>query len=76
MPILNIFYIIGMVALVIGFIGKNAIWGTATIGLIVGLIVGVFTGDFSNIIRAALLGADVGLFFTILPFIFNSFLKK
>lgn len=68
MPVLNIFLIIGFVALVISFFiqGRSAIWGGATAGLIIGIILGIIKGDFSDILRATLIGADVGLVATIL----------
>jgi len=77
MPILNIFLIVGVIALIFSFSkGRNAIWGGATYGLIIGIVIGVFTSDFSNIIRVALLGADVGLLFTILPVVLKLFPQK
>ena len=63
MPLLNILLLIGVGALILSFFTqrKSAIWGGATIGLIVGVILSIIQGDFSNILRAALIGADVGL---------------
>lgn len=76
MPIINIFLLVGIVALIFSFFkGKNAIWGGATFGLVIGLIMGIFSGDFSNIIRAVLIGADVGLVAELLPAIPEMFSK-
>lgn len=71
MTILNIFLLIGFGALMISFFTKerSAIWGGATIGLIVGIILGIIRGDFSDILRAALIGADIGLLTIILAWI-------
>lgn len=70
-PILNLFLIIGLLALVSSFFtaGKSAIWGGATIGLIIGIIMGITRGDFSDILRAVLIGADIGLFANLLGFV-------
>ncbi len=77
MPILNIFLIIGIIALIFSFsLGKNAIWGGATLGLIIGLIIGIITQNFSNILRTALIGADIGLFFELLSFVIKIISKK
>jgi len=71
MPLLNIFLIIGVVALIASFFtqGRSAIWGGATAGLIVGIIIGIVKQDFSDILRATLIGADVGLVAEILSII-------
>lgn len=71
MPLLNIFLLIGIGALVVSFFtqGRSAIWGGATIGLIVGIVLGIIRGDFSDILRAALIGADFGLLASILGII-------
>lgn len=63
MLLLNILLLIGIGALVLSFFTKrkSAIWGGATFGLIVGIILGIIKGDFSDILRAALIGANVGL---------------
>lgn len=68
MPLLNVFLLIGIGALIFSFFtqGRSAIWGGATIGLIIGIIIGIVRGDFSDILRAALIGADFGLLATIL----------
>lgn len=68
MPLLNIFLLIGIGVLVVSFFiqGRSAIWGGATIGLIIGVILGIIRGDFSDILRAALIGADLGLLANIL----------
>ena len=77
MPLLNIFLLIGIGALILSIFTqrKSAIWGGATIGLIVGVILGVLKGDFSDILRAALIGADVGLLAEILE-LFGGRLKR
>lgn len=71
MPILNIFLVLGVLALIYSFVAteRSAIWGGATLGLIVGIIIGIFNKDFSNIFRAILIGADVGLAAEILGFL-------
>jgi len=63
MPILNIFLLIGILALILSFFAqkRSAIWGGATLGLILGVIIGIVRGDFSDILRVILIGADVGL---------------
>lgn len=68
MPLLNIFLIMGVVALIVGLFtkGQSAIWGGATAGFIIGIIIGLIKHDLSDILRAALIGADVGLFTEIL----------
>ena len=73
MPILNVFLILGLVALVISFFieERSAIWGGATLGLIIGAVIGIFNNDFSNILRAALIGADIGLLANLLSWIAN-----
>lgn len=71
MPVFNIFLLIGIVALVISFFTheRSAIWGGATAGLIIGIILGFVKGDFSDILRAAFIGADIGLLANILGWI-------
>lgn len=77
MPILNIFLIVGLIALVFSFFQrKSLIWGGATIGLITGIIVGIVKRDFSDILRFALVGADIGLFFTIFYFVGDRLIKR
>ena len=39
---------------------RSAIWGGATLGLIVGIILGFVQGDFSNILWTIIIGALIG----------------
>ena len=49
--------------------GPNAVWGTATLGLIIGLIVALFQAgfDWSTIAKGLTAGAGIGLVFELLP---------
>ena len=71
MPIFNIFLLLGVAALIISFFmkGRSAIWGGATLGLVIGLVYGLLKGDLSDILRFALIGADLGLLANILGWI-------
>ncbi len=73
MPFFNVLLLIGIGSLVLSFFiqGKSAIWGGATIGLIIGIILGVISRDSSDIFRAALIGADIGLLANILAWMGN-----
>lgn len=77
MPILNIFLLFGAVALIYSFLAtkRSAIWGGATLGLVVGIILGIINKDFSNIFRSILIGADVGLAAELLG-LFGNWLKS
>ena len=48
MSILTILTIVSGVLLILFFKGPNAVWGGATIGLIVGGVVGLIMGNFVN----------------------------
>lgn len=63
MPIINVFLLVGLFALILSFFlqARSAIWGGASIGFIIGIIVGFIKWDFSDIPRFALIGADFGL---------------
>lgn len=78
MPLMNIFLIIGAVSLILSFFTQRraAIWGGATMGLIIGVILGIFKGDFSDILRIALIGADVGLIAEILGLLGDNLKRK
>jgi len=77
MPILNVFILLGFVLLAISFFiqGRSTIWGGATLGLLVGIVIGIIKHDFSDILRAISIGADVGFFTIILSWV-GSLLKR
>lgn len=62
-----------MVSLVVGLFsqGRSAIWGGAIGGLIIGIILGIIRHDFSDVLRVALIGADIGLLTEILALVGN-----
>lgn len=49
--------------------GRNSVWGTATIGLVIGVVLAlIFPGHFWwTLVRAVAVGALVGLVFDLLP---------
>lgn len=73
MPILNVFLIIGVICLIISLFveSRSAVWGGATLGLIIGVVVGFIKSDFSDTLRYALISADLGLLANVLSWIGN-----
>ena len=57
------------VALLTHFGGKNAVWGTATFGVLIGIVIAVFQPGFEwrTVGKAFVIGALVGLALEWLP---------
>lgn len=43
--ILNILFVVVIIMLILTWSKRSAVWGGATIGLVIGIIAGIFTGD-------------------------------
>jgi uncharacterized membrane protein len=58
-------YIVATISLLIYFFkGPNAVWGTATVGLIVGIIIAIFSGfTWLTIIKSMVIGVLLGVAF-------------
>jgi len=52
--------IVAGVLLVLHWKGANAVWGGATLGVVVGLIIAIVTGDWSRLALAFAIGTFVG----------------
>jgi len=72
MDIWNILGIIAILCLLASFkIGRNAIWGTLTVGAIGGLIYCLFS-DFSSFKKILIVSVFIGLFFELLGRLANA----
>ena len=62
-------YALGVATLLWHFKGRNAVWGTASLGLIVGVVLALFQSgfNFSTIGKAVCIGAIIGTVFEWLP---------
>ena len=58
--------IIAGVLLIIFWGGRNAVWGGATLGVIVGLIVAVVSGDWGLLALIFAIGTFAGTFFELI----------
>jgi len=55
--------IVAIVLLALHWGGRNAVWGGATLGLVVGFIAALVTKDWSRLMLFIALGTFVGTFF-------------
>ena len=62
-PVITIITVIAVILLALHWKGPNAVWGAATLGVIVGLIVAIFTGNWSLLALIFAVGTFIGTFF-------------
>ena len=73
----NIIFIIVIVALILTWLHRSAIWGGATGGLVIGGLIGLFTGDiFSGIKNGITIGGTFGIIAEILGMISDRMGRK
>jgi len=58
-----IMVVVAIILLVLHWKGPNAVWGGATVGVIVGLIVSLIAGDWSPLPAIFMAGTIVGAIF-------------
>jgi len=59
----TIMTVVAIILLVLHWKGPNAVWGGATLGVIVGLIVALVTGDWGRLALIFAVGTFSGTFF-------------
>jgi len=62
-PVITVITVIAVILLVLHWKGPNAVWGGATLGVIVGLIVALVTGDWSRLALIFGIGTFAGTLF-------------
>ena len=63
MPLWIILLIIAVILLLVHWKGPNAVWGTATLGLVVGIIISIIKGDWTFLAYSVSIGIFVGTIF-------------
>lgn len=63
MGVTTIITTVAMVLLVLHWRGPNAVWGGATLGIIIGIIVALITKDWSRLLSFFAVGTFIGTFF-------------
>ncbi len=71
-----LWWIIGIaaaVALILYRSGPNAVWGTATLGVIIGVVIALIqpSFDWSTLAKSGAVGALIGVVFELLPKLAN-----
>ena len=65
-PVITVITVIAVILLVLHWKGPNAVWGTATLGVIVGLIAALVSGDWSLLALIFAVGAFIGTVFELI----------
>ena len=73
----NIIFIIVVIALILTWSHRSAIWGGATAGVLIGGLIGLFSGDFfAGIKNGVTVGGGIGVIAEILGMISDRIRQK
>jgi hypothetical protein len=62
-PVITLITVVAVILLLLHWKGTNAVWGGATLGVIVGLIVALVTVDWSQLALIFAIGTFAGILF-------------